>query len=102
LVVAELVEALDHSRGGEVLLHDRAGAVWCGRELWVVAVHRLPVVHSVDEDLAGEEIAGELAEAVRGDCEDDDVRVAYDLGGRGRPRARGQDFDRQRDIVGRA
>ena len=59
----------------------------CGCELWIVAVHGLPVVHRVDEDLAGEQIAGKLAEAVRGDGEDDDVGVAYDLVGRRRVRA---------------
>ena len=102
LVVAELVEALDHSRGGEALLHDHAGAVWCGRELRVVAVDGLPVVRGVDEDLAGEQIAWELAEAVRGDGEDDDVGVAYDVCGRGRARAWGEHVDRERDVVGRA
>ena len=57
LVVAELVEALDDPRGGEALLHDRAGAVGCGGQLRVVAVDGLPVVHRVDEDLAGEQVA---------------------------------------------
>ena len=102
LVVAELVEALDDPRGWEALLHDRAGAVWCGRELWIVAVHGLPVVHRVDEDLAGEQIARELAEAVRGDGEDDDVGVAYDLVGRGRARAGASTSTVERDVVGRA
>src|SRR5207247_9121713 len=79
LVVAELVEALDDPRGGEVVLHDLAGAVCRGGQFWVVAVDRLPVVHGVDEDLSGEQIGGEFAEAVRGNGQNDDVGVAYDL-----------------------
>ena len=71
-------------------------------ELRVVAVDGLPVVHRVDEDLAGEQIGWELAEAVRGDGEDDDVGVAYDLVGRRRARAGCEHVDRQRDVVGRA
>ena len=101
-VVAELVEALDHPCGGEALLDDHAGAVCCGGELSVVAVHGLPVVHSADEDFAGKEIAGELAESVCWDGKDDDVAVAYDLGGRGRARAWGEHVDRELDVVGRA
>jgi hypothetical protein len=101
LVVAELVEALDHACGWEALLHDHAGAVCCGRELAIFAVHRLPVVHRVDEDLAGEQIAWKLAEAMRGDGQDDDVRLADDLLGRRRSRAGGQHVDGQRDHVGR-
>jgi hypothetical protein len=58
LVVAELVEALDHSRRGEARLDDDAGAVGCRGELSIVAVDGLPVVHGVDDDLAGEEVAG--------------------------------------------
>ncbi len=57
LVVAELVEALDDPRGREALLHDSAGAVRRGGQLRVVAVDGLPVVHGVDEDLAGEQVA---------------------------------------------
>jgi hypothetical protein len=102
LVVAELVEALDHARGGKVLLHDDARAVWCVSQFWVVAVHGLPVVHRVDQDLAREEVAWELAEAVRGDGEHDDVGVADDLVGRGRLRAGGEHVDGERDVVGRA
>ena len=83
-------------------MHDRAGAVWCSRELWIVAVHGLPVVHRIDEDLAREQIAGELAEAVRGDGQDYDVGVAYDLGGRSCACAWGEHVDRERDAVGRA
>jgi hypothetical protein len=102
LVVAELVEALDDSRGGEAFLHDRARAVSCGGQLRIVAVDGLPVVHRVDEDLAREEIARELAEAVRGDGEDDDAGVAYDLLVRCGVRARGEDVDRQRNVGGRS
>ena len=71
-------------------------------ELWVVAVDGLPVVHGVDEDLAGEQVAWELAEAVRGNGQDDDVGVAHDLVGRGCARAGGEHVDGQRDLVGRA
>jgi hypothetical protein len=81
-------------------LHDHAGSVCCGRELWIVAVHGLPVVHRVDEDLAGEQIARKLAETVRGDGQDDDVGVAYDLVGCCRARAGCEHLDRQRDVVG--
>jgi hypothetical protein len=102
LVVAELVEALDDSRGGEAFLHDPAGAVGCGGEFCVVAVDGLPVVHCVDDDLAGEQVVGELAEAVGGDGEDDDVGVADDLVGRGRVRTGCEHVDGQGDVVGRA
>ena len=47
-------------------------------------------------------IAGKLVEAVRGDGEDDDVGVAYDLVGCRRMRAGCEHVDRQRDVVGRA
>ncbi len=102
LVVAELVEALDDPRGREPLLHDSAGSVRCGRQLWVVAVYGLPVVHGVDEDLAGEQIAWELAEAVRGNSQNDDVCVAYDRVGRRCSSAGGEHVDGERDSVGRA
>ena len=45
----------------------------------VVAVDRLPIVHRVDQDLAGEEVVRELAEAVRRDGQDDQVGVADDV-----------------------
>src|SRR4030095_11005559 len=64
LVVAELVEPLDHSRRGEPLLDDRAGAVRCSRELRIVTVDGLPIVSRVDEDLAREQITWELAHAI--------------------------------------
>ena len=100
LVVAELIEALDHPRGREALLHDRARAVRGGGELWVGAVDGLPVVHRVDEDLAVEEVARELAKAVRRHGEDDDVGVADDLVGRDGAGAGGEDVDGQRDVIG--
>ena len=71
------------------------------RRTRVVAVDGLRVVHGVDEDLAGEEVARELAEAVRGDGQDDDVRVADDLVGGYGARAGGEHVDRQRDVFGR-
>src|SRR4029079_1207678 len=60
LVVAELVEALHDARRREVGLDDRARAVRGGGELPVVAVDGRPVVHRVDEDLAGEQVARQL------------------------------------------
>ena len=102
LVVAELVEALDDPRAGEAFLHDRAGAVRRGGQFGVVAVDGLPVVHRVDEDLAGEQVGWELAKAMRGDGQDDDVCVAHDLRGRCGARAGGEHVDGQRDFVGGA
>jgi hypothetical protein len=100
-VVAELVEALDDAGRREVLLDDDARAVHRGGELVVVAVDGLPVVHRVDEDLAGEQITWQLAEAMHRDGQDDDVCVAHDLVGRGRAGAGSEHVDRQRDVVGR-
>ena len=100
LVVAELVEALDDARSGKVLLDDRARAFRCLGELRVFSVYGRPVVRRVDQDLAGEEVGLELAEPVGGDGEDDDVGVAYDLGGRRCVCARGEHVGRQRDVVG--
>jgi len=102
LVVAELIEALDEAGGGKVLLDDRACALGCAGELWVVAVDGRPVVRRIDQDLAGEEVRPELAEAVGRDGEDDDVGVGDDLVGRGRVCAGREHVDRERDVVGRA
>ena len=71
-------------------------------EFRVVAVDGRPVVRRVDQDLAGEEVGWELAEAVGRDGEDDDVGVAYDLVGRSRVCAGREHVDRERDVVGRA
>src|SRR5256885_179478 len=56
LVVAELVEILDHSCRGEPLLYDDARAGRRCGEFLVDAIDRFPVVNGVDEDLAGEEV----------------------------------------------
>ena len=76
-----MIEALHHSRGREALLNDSARAPWCGRELLIDAVDLVPIVHGVDEDFAGEEIAWELTKAVHGDRQDDEVGIADDFVG---------------------
>jgi hypothetical protein len=46
------------------------------------------MIHRIDDDLASENIAWELSKAVRGDGQDDEVRMADDLRGGDRASAR--------------
>src|SRR4029079_18655384 len=102
LVVAQLVQALDDARGGEPRLDDRARAARGVGQLGIVTVDGLPVVRRVDQNLAGEQLGRQLAEAVRRDGQHDDVGVAYDLLGRGRACAGRQYVDGQGDVLGRS
>src|SRR5579859_7507576 len=80
-VVAKLIETLDHARRGEPRLDDDARSGWRGSELVIDAIDRLPIVHRVDEDLAGKVIVWQLAEPVRGHGQDDEAGLTDDLGG---------------------
>jgi hypothetical protein len=100
VVVAELVEALDHSGRREPVLYDHAGAVRRGGEFFVDAIDRFPVVHRVDEDLAGEQVAWQLAKAVRRNGEDDQVCMSDSLVGFNRVSAGSEHLDGQRDAIG--
>ena len=100
-MVAELIEALHHACGRESPLYDHARAARSGGEFLIDAIHRLPVVRRVDEDLACEPVGRELSKAVGGHGQDDDVRVADDLVGRNGAGPGGKHLDGQRDVIGR-
>jgi hypothetical protein len=62
-----------------MLLYDDARARRCCREVYVNAVNLLPIVHSVDQDLAGKEIGWKIAEAVHRNRQNNEVCVTNDL-----------------------
>jgi hypothetical protein len=100
LEVPKVVEALDHSRQREVLLDHDAGAHWCRREFLVNAVDLLPIVHSVDEDLASKCLASDPAESVHWHRQDNEVGMTDDLVGCDGASARGKDLDNEFDALG--
>ena len=83
-------------------MYDDAGAGRRCGELVVDAVDRFPVVHRVDEDLPCEQIAWQLAKAVRRDGEHDPVGVMDDRVGVRGSSAGGEDVHDQRDSFGRS
>jgi len=54
LVVRDVIETLDHPRRREPFLDDDTRAGWRIGEFRVDAVDLFPIVHGIDEDLAGE------------------------------------------------
>src|SRR5262249_61438129 len=56
LVVAEMVQRLDHPRAGQAASDNLAARQVFAGEALEVAVDGRPVVHHVDHDLAGEQI----------------------------------------------
>src|SRR6266446_1123670 len=100
LVVGNVIEALHHPRRREALLDDDARAGWRRGEFLIDAVDFFPIVHRIDEDLAGEEVAWQLPEAVHRHGQDDEVRMTYDLVGRDGASAGRQHLDDQRDAIG--
>src|SRR5260370_37827034 len=60
LEVAELIEALHNLRGGEPLLYERASTRRCCRKGPIDAIDLVPVVHGVDKNLAGEQVASKI------------------------------------------
>lgn len=66
LVVAEVIEGLDESgAGGEGVADQDTGGVSGVFELRDVTVGGWPIVHQVDDDVAGEQRQGKLPEAVQ-------------------------------------
>ena len=100
LEVPKVVEALDHSRRREPILYDDARARRCCGKFLIDAVDLLPIVHSIDEDLAHKEVAWQLAEAVHRNCQDDDVGMTDDFVRSGCSSAGSQHVDNQRDSFG--
>jgi hypothetical protein len=96
-VITELVEALHHSRGRKVVAYDDARATRRAGE--IDAIDRFPVVHRVDQDLAGEQVRRELPEATRGYRQGDDLGMADDPLGRNGTGTRGEDIDGHGDVV---
>jgi len=83
----------------EPVLHDNAGAARRCCELFVGTVYLLPIVHGVNDDLAGEEIVRKVAEAVHGHRQDDEVGVTDDRVGCDRVGARSEYLNDQFDAV---
>jgi hypothetical protein len=82
-----------------MLLYNNARAHRCRREALVDAVYLLPIVHGVDEDLAGKEIAWKLAEAMHRHRQNNEVRVTDDIVGCDGASAGSKDLDNQFDAL---
>ena len=96
LVIADVIERLDHDRAGEPPGHDlTAPAVFEGLQ---DAVAGRPVVHRVDHELAVEQRGIDVKEAVQWYREHHDVRLGHRVAGPPRLRAGNDQLGDQRDI----
>src|SRR5262249_56135689 len=77
LVVAQVVQRLDHAGSGQPERNLLAAADVLAVELRNEAVYLGPVVHHVDDDLAGQESGVKLTKPVEGDGQDHQVRVSH-------------------------
>ena len=72
-VIADVVQRLHHARLGEVIGNDLATRAGIGLELIQSTVDRRPIVHGVDDDLAGQHFRRDGAELVERHGDDDDI-----------------------------
>src|SRR5580704_6683048 len=73
-VVTDVIEGLDHHRPGQLLLDDLAAAVPAIFEHPLDPIDRRPVVHGVNDELAGQRCRVQRREPVQRDRQHHDVR----------------------------